>query len=415
MALMALVVTLIIFVVVAIMACVSESSSGSKPTKCSNSRRQALGNSNVRSPLKTNGNSFVAIDFETANDKYYSACSLGIVVFERQQPIERKTFLINPPTKFDPINISIHGITEDMVKDAPTFDKVWPLVYPYLTSFRVVMYSDFDAKVLKSLIRKYDLKPIGSSSICLDCFDVCQAARDTIVGLTNYKLPTVCQYLGIGGLNHHEAASDAEACGKIYCWLYNNSGKVINVTNDRPATYAQQDFIRNLGGVVPPVLSVREASMLIDKLIRENEIRREEECEARRAEREAKRVAEKEAKEAEKLYNRRKKEEDALILLADEMADPNYKARKSRSKRIQDLKEFQVLVNNVLADNMIEVDEILQLKAWLSDHVVLRDDFSKMFNLIDEVLADGKIDDVETQCLYEGLLDCMTTLRNRQS
>ena len=136
---------------------------------------------------------------------------------------------------------------------------------------------------------------------------------------------------------------------------------------------------------------------------------------AKQAEREAKRVAEKEAKEAEKLYKRRKKEEDALKLLADEMADPNYKARKSRSKRVQDLKEFQVLVNNVLADNVIEVDEVLQIKAWLSDHVVLSDDFMKMFNLIDEVLADGKIDDVETQYLYEGLLDCMTTLRNRQT
>ena len=412
---MAFVVALVMLVVAVIIACVAKSLSGGKSSKYSKVRQRALGASNVKRLLKTNGNRFVAIDFETANDKYYSACSLGIVVFERQQPIERKIFLINPPAKFDPINISIHGITGDMVKDAPTFDKVWPIVYPYLAKSKVVMYSDFDAKVLKSLIRKYDLKPIGASSICLDCFDVCQAARDSIVGLTNYKLPTVCQYLGIGGLNHHEATSDAEACGKIYCWLYNHRGKVTNVTNDRPATYAQQDYIRNLGGVVPPVLSVREASMLIDKLIRENEIRREEEYKAKQAEREAKRVAEKEAKEAEKLYKRRKKEEDALKLLADEMADPNYKARKSRSKRVQDLKEFQVLVNNVLADSVIEVDEILQIKAWLSDHVVLSDDFMKMFNLIDEVLADGKIDDVETQCLYEGLLDCMTTLRNRQA
>lgn len=376
----------------------------------------------IGSLLKVSKDMFVAIDFETANDKYYSACSLGIVVFERQQPIERKTFLIKPPTKFDPINISIHGITEGMVEDAPTFGEIWSQVYPYLTQSKIVMYSDFDAKVLKSLVRKYDLKPIGTSHLRLDCFDVCQAARDAIGGLTNYKLPTVCEYLGIGGLNHHEATSDAEACGKIYCWLYNHRGKVVNASNDRPATYAQQDYIRNLGGVVPPVLSVREASMMIDKLIRENEVRREEEnrvraeeYEARRVEREAQRVAAKEAREADRLFKRRKKEEDALKLLADEMADPNYKARKSRSKRVQDLKEFQVLVNNVLADNVIEVGEILQIKTWLSDHLILSDDFMKMFNLIDEVLADGKIDDVETQSLYEGLLDCMTTLRNRQS
>lgn len=363
-------------------------------------------------------NRFVAIDFETANGRYYSACSLGIVVFEQQEPIERKSYLIKPPTKFDPINIAIHGITESMVKDAPSFDKIWAEVYPYLTQTRVVMYSDFDAKVLKSLIRHFGLNPIGAESIELDCFDVCQCARNSIFGLTNYKLPTVCEYLSITGLNHHEATSDAEACGKIYCWLYNNKGRIVNASHDRQATYAQQDYIRSLGGTVPPVLSVRDASVMIDKLIEENAKRREEEYLKAKAEREEKKRAEKqaaqEAKAAEKQWARRKKEEDALKLLADEMSSPDYKMRKSRSKRVQDLKEFQVLVNKVLADSVIEVEELLQIKCWLLEHKVLDGDFDAMFKLIDATLADGKIDDVETQSLYAGMLDCMSTLRKRQ-
>ena len=358
---------------------------------------------------------FVAIDFETANARYYSACSLGIVLFENLRPVERKSFLIKPPTKFDPTNIEIHGITPEMVADAPSFDMIWGQVLPYLTGTRVVMYSDFDAKVLKSLVKHFKLEGKVSAPTTLDCFDVCECARNTIRGLTNYKLPTVCKFLGIEGLNHHEATSDAEACGKIYAWIVRNDGREVRAGNDRPATYAQQDYIRNLGGEVPPVLSVAEASRLIESLIEENAKRREEEAEQRRLEREeAKRVKQAE-KEAQKVFDRRKKEEDSLRLLADEMSSPDYKARKSRSKRVQDMKEFQVLVNKVIEDSVIEVEEVLEIKSWLAEHKVLDADFAEMFKLIDSAIMDGTIDEEETQRLYEGMLDCISTLRKRQS
>lgn len=375
-------------------------------------------------PIKAKGGvnpkrRFVAIDFETANSRYYSACSLGMVVFENLQPVFRKTWLLNPDSKFDPENVRIHGITPERVADAPKFDAIWLEFVSYIRGVRIVAYSEFDAKVLKSLVNHYHLMEKTPGGLSIDYFDVCQCSRDTIVGLTNYKLPTVCSYLGIAGLNHHDACSDAEACGKIYCWITKNNGRRVVAARGDPATYAQQDYIRNLGGVVPPTLTKAEASALIDSLIRENEERRYAETEARHREREEKREREKAArkaeKDAEKAFARRKKEEESLKLLADEMSDPEYKARKSRSKRIQDLKEFQVLVNSVIADNVIEPAEILQIKAWLVEHRVLEDDFRQMFGLIDKSLEDGRIDDVETQSLYEGMLDCISTLRKRQA
>lgn len=380
--------------------------------------RQSAQQKPRRNPLPSQ-NRFVAIDFETANARYYSACSLGIVVFENLRPVERKSFLIKPPTKFDPTNIEIHGITPEMVADAPSFDMIWGQVLPYLIGTKVVMYSDFDAKVLKSLIKHFKLEEKVSTPTKLDCFDVCECSRNTIRGLTNYKLPTVCKFLGIEGLNHHEATSDAEACGKIYAWIVRNDGREVRAGNDRPATYAQQDYIRNLGGEVPPVLSVAEASRLIDSLIEENAKKREEEAEQRRLKREeareeAKRVKQAE-KEAQKVFDRRKKEETSLKLLADEMSSPDYKARKSRSKRVQDLKEFQILVNKVIEDSVIEVEEVLEIKSWLAEHKVLDDDFAEMFKLIDSAIMDGAIDEEETQRLYEGMLDCIGTLRKRQS
>lgn len=53
---------------------------------------------------------FIAIDFETANEKRDSACSIGLTVVKNNQIIEQKYYLIKPnELRFAPINISIHG------------------------------------------------------------------------------------------------------------------------------------------------------------------------------------------------------------------------------------------------------------------------------------------------------------------
>ena len=67
---------------------------------------------------------FVAIDFETANADLASICQVGIVTFEYGQAIETWGSLVNPQDNFDWINVDIHGIDENAVKDAPTFHQI---------------------------------------------------------------------------------------------------------------------------------------------------------------------------------------------------------------------------------------------------------------------------------------------------
>ena len=55
---------------------------------------------------------FSVIDVETANSDLSSICQIGIVTFEGAAEVERWGTLINPNDYFDPINVSIHGITE---------------------------------------------------------------------------------------------------------------------------------------------------------------------------------------------------------------------------------------------------------------------------------------------------------------
>ncbi len=343
----------------------------------------------VRS-LASSGPTFAAIDFETANSRYYSACSLGVVLFEDGKIAKRNLYMINPDCNFAPENVAIHGITRAQVADAPKFDALWPELVPIFRKFRVVAYSDFDAKVLRSLIRHYGLTV--EDSLTLDYFDVCQCARDNILGLTNYKLPTVAEFLNIAGLKHHDAVSDAETCGKIYVRLISEIGRKIRASMDIPATYAQQDYIRHLGGKVPPTLSKADASKLIDELI-EQQKREAEEAVAKR---------------------RRGKEAEELQFMAEAMRAPGYKLAKRGARRTQDLRELQYLVSKVIADDVIEPREMLEIQAWLEEHKILPTDFSDTLRLISDLLKYGKNGKVaEMKDLYSGLLDCLNELRRR--
>ena len=71
---------------------------------------------------------YVALDFETGNGYYTSACSVGLTYYEDDRVIRSESFLIRPPEsvgKFHWYNIKIHGIRRSMLKNEPTCDQVW--------------------------------------------------------------------------------------------------------------------------------------------------------------------------------------------------------------------------------------------------------------------------------------------------
>jgi DNA polymerase-3 subunit epsilon len=68
--------------------------------------------------------SFAAIDFETANTSRDSACAVAVVRVEAGAVVEKRHWLIRPPTSEFHFTY-IHGISWTDVKSAPTFRDVW--------------------------------------------------------------------------------------------------------------------------------------------------------------------------------------------------------------------------------------------------------------------------------------------------
>jgi DNA polymerase-3 subunit epsilon len=152
---------------------------------------------------------FVAIDFETADYQPDSACAVALVRVEGSRIVQRRHFLIRPPRPTF-IFSYLHGITWEMVATEPTFGELWPELKPLLADveFLSAHNAPFDRGVLHACCAAHGLKPLRIPFLC-----TVKLARRTWK-LFPTKLPHVCHYLGIP-LDHHNAASDAEACARI--------------------------------------------------------------------------------------------------------------------------------------------------------------------------------------------------------
>ncbi len=165
-------------------------------------------------------NRYIAIDFETANAKRVSACSIGVAVIENGHVVETFTSLIKPPPSYDnfaPINVRIHGITCDMVADAPTFDALYPQLRQLAAGVPILGYSKFDRSVLQSLAEYYEL-PISRTRIN-GYVDVCSLAQKQFPQLNNHKLATLARYFDLGDFKHHDASDDAAICALVFLAL----------------------------------------------------------------------------------------------------------------------------------------------------------------------------------------------------
>lgn len=160
-------------------------------------------------PLSLAGGAFVAIDFETADYGPDSACAVGMIRVEGLKVVHRESVRIRPPRP-RMLFTHIHGITWEMVKDAPCFGDAWSRLAPLLegTSALAAHNAPFDRRVLAACCAAAGLPIPAVPFLC-----TVQLARRRW-GLKPNDLPSVCRRLGIP-LIHHDPASDAEACARI--------------------------------------------------------------------------------------------------------------------------------------------------------------------------------------------------------
>lgn len=169
--------------------------------------------------------SFLAIDFETANRDRNSACAIGLVRVTNNLITHFESYLIKPPTNYFEFTY-LHGISSNDVKNAPTFNELWPTISNHFKGidFVVAHNATFDKSVLERSCAHYGiiLPPLT--------YNCTMKLSRRLWNIKPTKLSDVCRYFGIP-LDHHQAASDTLACAKIMLLALNDKNKSFRVNS----------------------------------------------------------------------------------------------------------------------------------------------------------------------------------------
>ena len=154
---------------------------------------------------------FAAIDFETANGRRSSVCSVGIVIVRDGQIIDRFYSLIRPrPNYYTEWTTAIHGLDHFDTDYEDNFPEVWSRIAERLEGLPLVAHNKpFDESCLKAVFMEYGLPYPGYEFHCT------LAASRRSLKLPNHQLHTVASACGFDLDKHHHALADAEACAAI--------------------------------------------------------------------------------------------------------------------------------------------------------------------------------------------------------
>ena len=156
--------------------------------------------------------SFAAIDFETATAQRSSACSLGVAIVEAGEIVDERSWLIQPPgNHYEHFNTRLHGISATDTREAPPFSAVWSQAATLIGNRLLVAHNAaFDMSVLRRSAAYRDYTPPDASFVC-----TYRLARSRWPDHGSWRLPDVCNSLGIDNLHHHDALSDARAAARV--------------------------------------------------------------------------------------------------------------------------------------------------------------------------------------------------------
>ena len=154
---------------------------------------------------------WIAFDVETPNFANDRMSAIGVVVLEDGEIVDRFYSLVNPEERFDSFNISLTGITPFMVRNSPTFPKLWTRLEPVFASGILVAHNaPFDLGVLNKCLRDYGIA--WKSEAQYAC--TCQIGRRLYPELPNHRLDTMAERFSFP-LDHHNAMSDALVCARL--------------------------------------------------------------------------------------------------------------------------------------------------------------------------------------------------------
>lgn len=158
---------------------------------------------------------FCIVDLEThalAEGAQARICEIGAIKTREEKELERFQTLVNPGEPIPQDAVRIHGITTEMVREAPPFPQVAPAFREFTRGTVFVAHNTaFDLVVLNEELRRAGMAPWQGGTV-----DTVRLARKAFAGLPSYGLDGLASFFEISFRERHRAIGDCEMTVQVF-------------------------------------------------------------------------------------------------------------------------------------------------------------------------------------------------------
>ena len=157
---------------------------------------------------------YVIVDIETtwlSKDRHHIT-EIAAVMFDGKNILKKFQTLINPQTNIPSFITHLTGITNAMVKDAPTIDQALPDFFDFLEDHILVAHNaTFDYGFLNHNGLTHLDTPIKNHTLCTR-----KLANRLVPELPSKRLECLCEYFNVNNEQAHRAMGDVMATIKVF-------------------------------------------------------------------------------------------------------------------------------------------------------------------------------------------------------
>jgi len=157
---------------------------------------------------------YIIFDIETTglDSSYDEVIEIGAIKVKNNKIVSKFNSLVKPKNEIDEYITELTGITNEMVKDAPTIEEILPDFMNYIGNDILIGHNvNFDINfIYDNLYRnKFDV-------LTNDFIDTMRISRKLLPELLHHRLIDLAKYFKIDSTNNHRSLKDCEITMNVY-------------------------------------------------------------------------------------------------------------------------------------------------------------------------------------------------------
>ncbi len=164
--------------------------------------------------MDTVASPFVVIDVETTglDPSEDRICEVGAIRFEGRRETGRYHSLVQPQRKIPGDAVALHGISDEMLRGAPTFARIAPDLRRFLAgTFLVAQNAEFDLSFLNAEFERAGMGKLPNPAV-----DTIALARRAAPNLGSYSLDSLARHFQVDLKDRHRSMGDCEATARVF-------------------------------------------------------------------------------------------------------------------------------------------------------------------------------------------------------